>query len=83
MKKFFRNLLSGYFLVLLLLLLEVAAIIVIQIFGDDIISYILSYFNLDKDLAGLFVVAGYLLFRLIVFIVHLPPSYLTEIRPFR
>ena len=71
MKKFFRNLLSGYFLVLLLLLLEVAAIIVIQIFGDDIISYILSYFNLDKDLAGLFVVAGYLLFRLIVFIVAL------------
>jgi len=35
MKKFFRNIFSGFFLILLMLLLEIAAIIFLQFFLDD------------------------------------------------
>ena len=37
MKKFLRNVFSGYFLVLLILIIEVLALIALQIFGDDLL----------------------------------------------
>ena len=67
MRKFLRNLFSGYFLILLLLLVELGVIIALQFFSDDI----LNAFGLEdgETLTKAVVVLGYLFFRLAVFII--------------
>ena len=49
MKKFFRNLFSGYFLVLLILLIEIAVIIYIQFFLESTIEAILGQDDTDNE----------------------------------
>ena len=68
MKKFFRNLFSGYFLVLLILLLEIGIIVFIQFFLDDIIANAVGEGN---DNLSMIVMLLYLLCKLIAFIVAL------------
>ena len=68
MKKFFRNLFSGYFLVLLILLLEIGIIVFIQFFLDDIIANAVGDGN---DNLSMIVMLLYLLCKLIAFIVAL------------
>ena len=70
MKKFLRNLFSGYFLVLLLLLIELGAFIFAQFFLDDLIVN-LSENKLADETVSVWVSLVYLLGRLIVFIVAL------------
>ena len=67
MKKFFRNLFSGYFLILLILLIELAVFIFIQFFLEDVLERVLQTAN--NDLIALNVSLAYLLLRLIIFIV--------------
>ena len=69
MKKFIRNLFSGYFLVLLILLIELGAFIYVQFFLDDTVSKYLTDSNLGtEELRG--ILSGiYLLLRLIIFII--------------
>ena len=69
MKKFFRNLFSGYFLVLLILLIELGVFIFIQFFLDDFLTTFLESKNFDTDLIALNISLAYLLFKIIVFIV--------------
>ena len=66
MKKFFRNLFSGYFIVLIVLLLELAVFIFIQFFLDDFLIVVLGTANEDVQVLISLI---YLLLRLIVFIV--------------
>lgn len=70
MKKFFRNLFSGYFLVLLLLLIELLIILFAQIFLDDLVERILGE-NSNPDEVKLIIVLIYLLFKLFVFFISL------------
>ena len=42
MKKFFRNLFSGYFLVLLILLIELAIIVFVQFYLDDVVKAVID-----------------------------------------
>ena len=72
MKKFIRNLLSGYFLVILLLLLELAVFIVIQFYVDDIVQFIFEKTGItNNDLVTLIALGMYLAVRAIVFIIAL------------
>ncbi len=71
MKKFFRNLLSGYFLVLLILLLELAVFVYVQFFMDDTISQIVEHYNGSNEMVSVWISLVYLLLRLIIFIVAL------------
>ena len=66
MKKFFRNLFSGFFLIIFVLLIEILIVVALQIFGDDIIAWILPESNVAVSLIML---AVYLLIRLVMFIV--------------
>ena len=66
MKKFLRNLLSGYFLVILLLLLELGAFVVVQFFLEDIIAMIIGQTN---EFVSLIVTLTYLGLRVVIFIV--------------
>ena len=68
MKKFIRNLLSGYLLVLLILLIEIAVFIVLQVFLDDIVEIILAQLNIDVE-GTLIAVLIYMGFKLIVFVI--------------
>ena len=68
MKKFIRNLLSGYLLVLLILLIEIAVFIVLQVFLDDIVEIILAQTNIDVE-GTLIAVLIYMGFKLIVFVI--------------
>ena len=70
MKKFVRNLLSGYLLVILLLLLELAILLVFQFGAEDIISSIAGE-NVGGDRLKIAIVLIYLAIRLAVFIVAL------------
>lgn len=66
MKKFLRNLFSGYFLVILLLLIELAIIVVLQFWLDNLLEALLGeQSNLVKPL----LVVAYIVIRIIVFIV--------------
>ena len=67
MKKFFRNLLSGYFLVILLLIIELAAIVVVQFFLETIVTMIVG--QSKSDLVSLIVTLVYLGLRVLTFIV--------------
>ena len=66
MKKFLRNLFSGYFLVLLILLLELGIFIFIQFFLDDLI---LTIIGSENENLSIILSLIYLLLRLVVFIV--------------
>ncbi len=70
MKKFLRNLFSGYFLVLLLLLIELGLIVVIQFYLDDIISLIIGSAADDAKVATI-VLFVYMGLRIIAFIIAL------------
>ena len=71
MKKFLRNLFSGYFLVLLILLLELAIFVYIQFFMDDLVLRIVEANEMDKELVAIIVSLVYLALKLIIFIVAL------------
>ena len=66
MKKFLRNLFSGYFIVLIILLLELAIFIFIQFFLEDTVAFILGKAEEDVKLT---VILVYLLLRIVVFFV--------------
>ena len=66
MKKFFRNLFSGYFIVLIILLLELAVFIFIQFFLDDFLIVVLGTANENLQVIISLI---YLLLRAIVFVV--------------
>ena len=69
MKKFLKNLFSGYLLVIFILLLELAALIAIQFFQEDLVNYILSKTE-NLTIKGV-VTLAYLLLRLSIFIISL------------
>lgn len=71
MKKFLRNLLSGYFLVLLILLLELAVFIYIQFFLEDTISMIIADNSQASETVKIWVSLVYLFLRVIIFVVAL------------
>ena len=67
MKKFIRNLFSGFFLIILLLLIEIAAVIFVQFFVDDVIKLIVGTTgNID---VALIITLVYLLIRVIISII--------------
>ena len=66
MKKFIRNLLSGYLLVILMLLIELGIFVYIQFFFKDSISSIISS-DSTSDYVKFIVSASYISFRLIMF----------------
>ena len=78
MKKFLRNLFSGYFLVLLILLLELAIIVFVQFYLDDVVKAVIddptiSQKNIDIIIAliyhplraAAFVIAVIIFFRIV------------------
>ena len=67
MKKFFRNLFSGYFLVILLLLIELGAFVAVQFFLEDIVTLIVGQSN--NDLVSSIVTLVYFGLRVLIFIV--------------
>ena len=69
MKKFWRNLLSGYFLVILILLIELAVFVYVQFFIDDTINYIVEQVGGTNEMAKTWISLVYLLLRAIIFIV--------------
>ena len=69
MKKFIRNLLSGYFLVILLLLIELAIIVVVQFFLDDILTAVIGSEQISSDEIRLIIAFSYMGLRVIAFIV--------------
>ena len=71
MKKFIRNLLSGYFLVILILILELAAVIVLQFYMDDIANIIVQETGAKSDSTMLVMTLIYMGLRLIIFVVAL------------
>ena len=71
MKKFWRNLLSGYFLVILILLLELAVFVYVQFFMDDTIAMIVEKVGGNNEEVSLWLSLAYLLIRGIIFIVAL------------
>ena len=66
MKKFWRNLLSGYFLIILVLLIEIGAIVAVTVFLDDIIAAIAGK---QKEEVQAIVLLVWIFVRIIVFIV--------------
>ncbi len=69
MKKFLRNLFSGYFLILLILLIELAAIVYVQFFLTDTIGSILEKKNIETDISALIIAGIYLFLRVVSFII--------------
>ena len=69
MKKFIRNLLSGYLLVILMLLIELGIFVYIQFFFKDSIGSIISS-DSTSDYVKFIVSASYISFRLIMFIIE-------------
>ena len=64
MKKFLRNLFSGYFLVLLILLIELGIFIFIQFFLEDVLLAIIGNTEEVSDV-GVIVSLIYLLLRFV------------------
>ena len=74
MKKFLRGLLSGYFLIILMLLIEIALLIIINFYFDDLIALILQSLDIsveDKVIVAIAVMLGYALVKGIAFIIGL------------
>ncbi len=69
MKKFFRNLFSGYFLILLILLFEVVVFIFVQFFLDDVIADIIGSENITSNNLRIIIGLVYLGLRFIIFII--------------
>ena len=69
MKKFLRNLFSGYFLVLLILLIELGIFIVFQFYLDEIIVKIVGDESLATEDIRALISVIYLLARLAIFII--------------
>ena len=69
MKKFFRNLLSGYFLVLLILLLELAVFIYIQFFLEGTIESIVTTEGGASENVKVILSLSYLGLRVVIFFV--------------
>ena len=69
MKKFFRNLFSGYFLVFLILALEVIAFAFFQYFANDLIVSLIDQLNWGDKWAQVIVSAFYLTARIAVTII--------------
>ncbi len=72
MKKFIRNLFSGWFFVILILLLEVGIIIGAQLFSDDVITFVIELIGVDTEqgaLVSLAILGLYIIVRLFVFVV--------------
>ena len=68
MKKFFRNLFSGYFIVLLLLLIELGAFIFVQFFLEDVVVSLADNDATPESLRTIISLI-YLGLRLVIFIV--------------
>ena len=68
MKKFFRNLFSGYFIVLIILLIELAVFIFIQFFLEDTLEFVLGKADGEVQLLVIFI---YLLLRVVIFFIAL------------
>ena len=68
MKKFLRNLFSGYFLIIIFLLLEIALLLFLQFGLDD---YVMKWVGTDADITTVQAIAGlvYVGFRLFIFII--------------
>ena len=71
MKKFIRNLLSGYFLVILILLIELGVVVFLQFYMDDLADYIVSKTGASNESTSLIIALAYLALRSIIFIVAL------------
>ena len=69
MKKFFRNLFSGYFLILLILLAELGIFVFVQFFLDDVISNFVTNENGASENVRLLIGLIYFLIRAIIFVV--------------
>ena len=68
MKKFFRNLFSGYFLVLLILLIEIAAIVFIEFFLEGVIEAISTDPNINDHVRGIITLV-WIGIRVVVFVI--------------
>ena len=68
MKKFWRNLMSGYFLVLLILLIEIAAFIFFEFYLDDVVAVVA---NVAPEEVGVSSWLIYLLLRLFAGIISI------------
>ncbi len=66
MKKFWRNMLSGYFLVILVLLLEIGVIVAVTVFLDDIIALVAGK---QKEEVQAIVLLVWVVVRIIVFVI--------------
>ena len=68
MKKFFRNLFSGYFLVLLILLIEIAAIVFIEFFLEGVIEAISTDPNINERVKDIIELV-WIVIRMVVFVI--------------
>lgn len=68
MKKFFRNLFSGYFLVLLILLIEIAAIVFIEFFLEGVIEAISTDPNINERVKDIIELV-WIVIRVAVFVI--------------
>ena len=69
MKKFIRNLLSGYLLIIFILLIELGVMIYVQFFLDDTISKILGESDSSNAVKGLLMLS-YIFLKLALFIIE-------------
>ena len=69
MKKFFRNLLSGYFLVLLILSIELAVFIFIQFFLEDVVIQIVNDPDIGNDTIRGIIALIYIPLRVFIFVI--------------
>ena len=69
MKKFFRNLFSGYFLVLLILVIELIAFVIVNFFMDDIVNAVITSDKITSDGVRIIIGLVYLLLRVVIFFV--------------
>ena len=69
MKKFFRNLLSGYLLVLLILLVQIAVVIYMNFYMDDLIAKWLNDGNSTTQVKAI-ITLSYLLFKVLLFVIE-------------
>ena len=69
MKKFFRNLFSGYFLVLLILVIELIAFVIVNFFMDDIVNAVITSDKITSDGVRIIIGLVYLLLRVVIFFI--------------
>ena len=69
MKKFFRNLFSGYFLVLLILLIELAIIVFVQFYLDDVVKAVIDDPTISQKNIDIIIALIYHPLRAVAFVV--------------